>query len=231
MSTAAYIAVAIVVLLLVAVALIVALRRRSQVLHRTFGSEYDRAVRATGNRRQAERELSSRVRRRKQLCIMPLPESARRQYLQHWQQVQADFIDAPSESVRRADVLVSQVMTDRGYPMAEFEQRTADLSVDHADAVEGYRSARAVCLASGHGGASTEDLRRAMTQYRALFHRLLGSSEALPEDRGASRLQVPHRAAAQPVDAGPDRDAPPPPPSTLQTAPAGAMPGEGALPN
>ena len=107
-------------------------RRRSARLHGTFGPEYDRAVEQTGDRRQAERELAGRVERRSQLTIVPLPEAARQQYIAQWQRVQASFVDAPVESVRQADALVSQVMTDRGYPIAEFEQRADDVSVDHA---------------------------------------------------------------------------------------------------
>jgi len=100
-------------------------------------------------RHEAERELSGRVERRKQLDIVPLPEPARQQYIAQWQRVQADFVDAPVASVRQADVLVSQVMTDGGYPVAEFDQRAEDVSVDHPNVVENYRSAHAITVASG----------------------------------------------------------------------------------
>jgi hypothetical protein len=173
-STVAYIIIAVVVVLAVIVVAMVVTRRKSGRLHSTFGSEYDRTVQATGNRREAERDLSSRVERRKQLSIVPLPEQARQQYIAQWQRVQTSFVDAPVESVRQADVLVSQVMTDRGYPMAEFDQRADDVSVDHANVIENYRSAHAISVASGQGQADTEALRRAMTQYRELFDELLG---------------------------------------------------------
>jgi hypothetical protein len=173
-STVAYIIIAVVVVLAVIVVAMVVTRRKSGRLHSTFGSEYDRTVQATGNRREAERDLSSRVERRKQLSIVPLPEQARQRYIAQWQRVQTSFVDAPVESVRQADVLVSQVMTDRGYPMAEFDQRADDVSVDHANVIENYRSAHAISVASGQGQADTEALRRAMTQYRELFDELLG---------------------------------------------------------
>lgn len=174
MSTLAVIVVAVIVVLVVLAAMLVATRRRSDRLQGTFGPEYDRAVQQIGDRRQAERELAGRVQRRKQLTIVPLPEPARQQYMARWQRVQAAFVDAPVESVRQADALVSQVMTDRGYPVAEFEQRADDVSVDHAQVVENYRSAHAIAVASGQGKADTEALRNAMTQYRALFDDLLG---------------------------------------------------------
>ncbi len=174
MSTIAYVVIAVVVVLAVIAAVLIVSRRRSDRLQGTFGPEYDRTVRQTGDRRQAERELAGRVQRRKQLMVVPLPEPARQQYILRWQRVQAAFVDAPVESVRQADALVSQVMTDRGYPVAEFEQRADDVSVDHARVVDNYRSAHAVAVASDQGRADTEALRNAMTQYRALFDDLLG---------------------------------------------------------
>jgi hypothetical protein len=118
-----------------------------------------------------------------------------------WQRVQANFVDAPLESVRQADALVSQVMTDRGYPMAEFEQRVDDVSVDHANVVENYRSAHAVSIASEEGRADTEALRTAMTQYRALFADLLGDGARV--DRGVEQTAVPAAPPAVPPPAAP----------------------------
>ena len=189
--TVAYIVIAVIVVIAIVAVAGAASRRRSVGLQNTFGPEYDRTVQQTGDRRQAERELAGRVDRRKQLTIVPLPEQARQQYIAQWQRVQAAFVDAPVESVRQADALVSQVMTDRGYPVAEFEQRAEDVSVDHAAVVENYRSAHAIAVASGQGTADTEALRTAMTQYRALFDDLLG-------------------AGVQPVTAGATPTAPPP---------------------
>jgi hypothetical protein len=191
MSTIGYIIIAVVVVLVVIAIAMAASRRRTDRLQGTFGPEYDRTVQQTGDRREAERELAGRVERRKQLTVVPLPEPARQQYLAQWQRVQAAFVDAPVESVRQADALVSQVMTDRGYPVAEFEQRAEDVSVDHASVVENYRSAHAIAVASGQGQADTEALRTAMTQYRALFDDLLGG--------GGTRAMP----AAAPVEAPP----------------------------
>jgi FtsZ-interacting cell division protein ZipA len=200
MSTLAYIVIAIIVVVAVIAVAMAASRRRSGRLQDTFGPEYDRTVQQTGDRRQAERELAGRVDRRKQLTIVPLPEQTRQQYVAQWQRVQASFVDAPAESVRQADALVSQVMTDRGYPIAEFEQRAEDVSVDHAAVVENYRSAHAIAVASGQGTADTEALRTAMTQYRALFADLLGVGTQQPVNAGATPVAAPPAAPpAEPV--------------------------------
>jgi FtsZ-interacting cell division protein ZipA len=199
MSTLAYIVIAVIVVIAVIAIAMAASRRRSGRLQDTFGPEYDRTVQQTGDRRQAEAELAGRVDRRRQLTIVPLPEQAREQYIAQWQRVQASFVDAPVESVRQADALVSQVMTDRGYPVAEFEQRAEDVSVDHPAVVENYRSAHAIAVASGQGTADTEALRTAMTQYRALFDDLLGAS-AQPLNPGATPVAPPPAAPpAEPV--------------------------------
>jgi FtsZ-interacting cell division protein ZipA len=200
MSTVAIIVIAVVVVIVVIAAAMAASRRNSGRLQGTFGPEYDRTVQQTGDRHQAERELAGRVDRRKQLAIVPLPQQAREQYIAQWQRVQAAFVDAPVESVRQADALVSQVMTDRGYPIAEFEQRADDVSVDHAAVVENYRSAHAIVLASGQGTVDTEALRTAMTQYRALFADLL---DGAPQQTAAPAMPVaaapPAAPPAQPV--------------------------------
>ena len=198
MPIVAYVVIAVVIVLVVIALAIVASRRKSGRLQGTFGPEYDRTVRQTGDRRQAERELAGRVERRKQLTIVPLPEQARLDYMARWQRVQAAFVDAPVESVRQADALVSQVMTDRGYPVAEFEQRAEDVSVDHAAVIDNYRRAHAIAVASGQGGADTEALRTAMTQYRALFDDLLGVTA--------------QQTSAQPVGAAVPAPQPPPVP-------------------
>ena len=196
--TVAYIVIAVIVVIAIVAVAGAASRRRSVGLQNTFGPEYDRTVQQTGDRRQAERELAGRVDRRKQLTIVPLPEQARQQYIAQWQRVQAAFVDAPVESVRQADALVSQVMTDRGYPVAEFEQRAEDVSVDHAAVVENYRSAHAIAVASGQGTADTEALRTAMTQYRALFDDLLGvGAQPVNPERLRSRRRLQHRPPNQ----------------------------------
>lgn len=206
MSTVAIIVIAVVVAIVVIAVAMAASRRNSGRLQGTFGPEYDRTVQQAGDRRQAERELAGRVDRRKQLNIMPLSPQAREQYIAQWQRVQAAFVDAPVESVRQADALVSQVMTDRGYPVAEFEQRVDDVSVDHAAVVENYRSAHAIAVASGQGTVDTEALRTAMQQYRALFADLLDGAPQQSSDAATPVAAQPVMAqpvAAQPVGAQP----------------------------
>jgi hypothetical protein len=206
MSTLAIIVVAVVVLIVVIAVAVVAARRKSARLQGTFGSEYDRTVQQTGDRREAERALAGRVDRRKQLTIVPLSPQSREQYIGQWQRVQSAFVDAPVESVRQADALVSQVMTDRGYPMAEFEQRADDVSVDHATVVSNYRSAHAIAVASGQGGADTEALRTAMTQYRSLFADLLDGAAELTTTYATPVAAPPAAPPVQPVVA-PTREA------------------------
>src|SRR5947209_16729486 len=155
MSPVLWVIIAIVVVALVVGIAAAVTRQRSQRLRGTFGPEYDRTVDAQrGDRIAAERDLSGRVSRRKELNIVPLPEAARQRYATSWQQVQARFVYAPAESLAEADRLVNQVMRDRGYPMGEFEQRAADISVDHPRVVDNYRGAHSV-HARGVNGQAT----------------------------------------------------------------------------
>jgi hypothetical protein len=153
-------------------------RQRTQQLQSTFGPEYERAV-STSDRGEAESELQARQARRQELDIRPLEPAARQRYAESWRETQASFVDSPPEAIRRADQLVTDVMGERGYPMETFEQRAADISVDHPHVVENYRAAHAISLASEHGKATTEDHRQAMVHYRELFEQLL----VVPEDR------------------------------------------------
>jgi FtsZ-interacting cell division protein ZipA len=171
--TVAIIAIAVAVVVLVALVLWMRARHRSQVLHDRFGSEYDRTVEGSESRKEAEQELRERERRRAELDIVPLDDQARAQYMEAWLGVQQRFVDAPAESVAEADVLVMQVMRDRGYPVDDFERRAADVSVDHPDVVEHYRSGHAVADRSRADRADTEELRGAVVHYRALFEALL----------------------------------------------------------
>jgi hypothetical protein len=169
--------VALIIIAVVVVAAIVAFamyqKRRSERLRDRFGPEYQVAVAETGSRRDAENELAGRESRRAKLDIRPLEPEARDDYASAWEEVQARFVDSPTDAVGRADRLVHQVMRDRGYPMDDFEQQAADVSVDHAAVVSDYRAAHEISLLNDAGDASTEDLRRAMVHYRSLFHDLL----------------------------------------------------------
>jgi hypothetical protein len=148
-------------------------RRRSETLRQRFGPEYAHTVERLGDQGRAEAELEARQKRVAKLDIRPLPEPERRRFAESWRDVQARFVDNPGESIRQADRLVKEVMQAKGYPMGDFEQRMADVSVEHPQVVENYRSARAIAQANERGQASTENLRQAMVHYRALFAELL----------------------------------------------------------
>jgi hypothetical protein len=166
------------------VAWVMAERRRTAQLRDRFGTEYDRAVMESGDRRAGESELSDRVRRREAFDLRPLSPAAANQYAEEWRTVQATFVDAPSSALGQADRLITVVMQDRGYPMEDFDRRSADLSVDHADVIDDYRAAHAISLANDQRQASTEDLRQAMVHYRALFERMLVTDNGTTADVG-----------------------------------------------
>jgi hypothetical protein len=160
---------------------LVARKRRSRALEGRFGPEYARAVETAGKKSKAEAELEARARRVDQLTIRPLTEAERGRYAQMWHVAQERFVDSPAIAVGEADQLVTEVMRVRGYPMADFEQRAADVSVDHPHLVTNYRAAHAIALNTASQRASTEDLRQAMVHYRALFEELLGAPVKEPE--------------------------------------------------
>ena len=149
-------------------------RRRRRSLRGRFGPEYERRIEAARSRRKAERELAGRAERRDELDIRPLPEPARQRYAEQWGELQARFVDRPVVAVVDADELISQVMRDRGYPVDDdFESQSELISVDHPDVVQNYRTGHAIFTKTTTGEASTEDLRKAVVAYRALFEDLL----------------------------------------------------------
>ena len=148
-------------------------RRRTGRLQQQFGPEYDRTVDSADSRRKAESELQAREERRRELDIRPLTEAARSRYVETWRMTQAQFVDDPRGAVQGADSLIRSVMADRGYPVEDFEQRAADISVDHPQVVENYREGHRLARASAGGDESTESLRQAMRHYRALFDELV----------------------------------------------------------
>ena len=165
-------------------------KRRSESLRGHFGPEYERTVAESGDRRGAERELIARKEHRARLDIRPLESAARRNYQASWTDTQTKFVDAPGQAIREADALIILVMRDRGYPVDGFEQRSADISVDHPGVVENYRAAHAVSMANERGETTTEDLRRAFVHYRHLFEELL----ELPDER-SDHIDVTEREA------------------------------------
>jgi hypothetical protein len=158
-------------------------RRRTGRLQQQFGPEYDRTLGTADSRRDAEAELQAREERRQQLEIRPLSGAARDRYLQSWQTIQGQFVDDPRGAVASADSLIQSVMAERGYPVDDFEQRAADISVDHPQVVENYRQGHQLAQASADGSDSTEDLRQAMRHYRALFDELLEPASDQPTRR------------------------------------------------
>ncbi|MBS1695481.1 MAG: hypothetical protein JST91_25035 [Actinobacteria bacterium] len=148
-------------------------RKRSERLKEHFGPEYDRTVGVMGDQQAAESELAARERNRKKLDIVPLSAAAHANYAQHWRMVQTAFVDSPASAVGDADRLVTQVMRERGYPIDDFEQRAADISVDHPSVVQDYRAAHAIYLSQQSGDVGTEVQREALVHYRALFEKLL----------------------------------------------------------
>ncbi len=166
----------VVVLAVIALVLLVAagLRdRRSQQLRARFGPEYERAVEETGDRQRAERLLRERMERRRELPIRDLEPAARKRHAEGWRAIQGRFVDDPKGAVAAADEMVTRLMRDRGYPAESFEQQVADVSVDHAGAVDAFRRGHEV-LADARGQVATDDLRKAMVHYRDLFEDLLG---------------------------------------------------------
>jgi hypothetical protein len=186
--------VAAVVVVLVVVAMAVATRaRRTRQLRQGFGPEYDRTVEAAGGKREGEQELDERRKRHEALDLRPLSPAARSRYAEQWEATQVRFVDDPGGAVGEADALVQRVMSERGYPTDTFEQRAADVSVEHPQLVERYRTARGIAKANERGEASTEDLRQSVRHYRALFEELLssgGADEPLSRDTGSDREEA-----------------------------------------
>jgi len=140
-------------------------------LRQKFGPEYERAVLTHGSK--AEAKLVDREKRVERLNIRDLDSLEHERYSKQWQAVQSRFVDSPKGAVAEADDLVSSVMKARGYPVSDFDQRAADISVDHPRVVEDYRSAHQIALRVGKDQATTEELRTAMIHYRSLFEELV----------------------------------------------------------
>jgi hypothetical protein len=174
MSTTAVVLIIVVVVAVAAVVILALQRRRSHHLKSKFGPEYDRELKESGSARRAEQRLESREKRVEKFHIRSLAESDRARFVEDWRSVQARFVDDPKAAVTEADLLISQVMEFRGYPVADFETAAADLSVNHPRVVENYRAGHEIALRHSRGQASTEDLRQAMVHYRSLFDELVG---------------------------------------------------------
>jgi hypothetical protein len=166
---------AVAILIVAALAWLYVRKRRSTTanLRQKFGPEYERAVREHGSERKAEAKLADREKRVETLNIRDLDPMEQERFAKRWESVQSRFIDSPKGAVAQADDLVSLLMKTRGYPVSDFDQRAADISVAHPRVVENYRSAHEIALRVGKDEATTEDLRTAMIQYRSLFEELV----------------------------------------------------------
>ena len=145
--------------------------QRSNRLQERFGPEYDRALDETGDRRQAEKELESRIAHVKTLNIRPLTAEEVNQYVLEWQETQRDFVDEPLKALQKADRLIREAMKAKGYPVEDFEQRVADISVDYPELVADYRGMHRIAIKEDNVG--TEEIRQAMVHGRALFENLI----------------------------------------------------------
>ena len=191
-------ATAIVIIAFFAMAVIVAIamavwlftkNRRTKELRSKFGPEYNRMARSEGDAARAEQLLQERQKRVKKLDITPLTDRQRHDFADKWEHAQARFVDDPAAAVADADVLVKEVMNIRGYPVADFEQRVADVSVDHPAVVQNYRLAHGIAIRHEREDVGIEKLREAMIHYRALFADLLHDGglqpvrQVMPEEK------------------------------------------------
>jgi len=167
-------------------------KRRTSELRSKFGPEYNRMARAEGDAARAEGLLREREKRVRKLDIKPLTTQRRNEFADEWERVQAEFVDDPTAAVVHADALVQLVMTERGYPVVDFEQRVADVSVDHPAVAQNYRLAHDIAAGNEREDVEMEKLREAMLHYRALFADLLhdGGLQPVRQVRPEERERV-----------------------------------------
>lgn len=178
MSTATVLILIAAVVLVAIAALIFYRKERSRKLRSHFGPEYERAYHQYGGTAKAEEILSARQKRMEKIHIHPLTDEERDRFSDSWHTVQSRFVDDPKGSIQEADRLLMDVMVARGYPMAEFDRRADDLSVDYPHVVSNYRKAHEIAVSEEHGEATTEDLRHAVVCYRKLFEELVEGQPA-----------------------------------------------------
>ena len=184
MNTTTYIIVGVVLVLLIigAIAAVVSSRRhRSKGFQNKYGPEYDRTVQSAGNEKKAQAELDERQKHVETMNIRPLSISERERYQSEWKAIQAKFVDQPGQATVEADHLIMEVMKVRAYPVSDFEQRAADISVNYPALVSNYRLAREIAIKNEQHSANTEELRQAFIYYRSLFDELLKEELITPE--------------------------------------------------
>jgi hypothetical protein len=180
MSTSTIVVAIVIVVVVVAAAIILIIRnQRSKRLRTRFGPEYSRAIEETGSKSQAEAKLEKLERRVERFDLRPLSPVARANFVAAWQKIQARFVDDPKGALTEADKLIQGVMAARGYPVTDFDQRAADISVNHPLIVEHYRAGHEIAVQHSKGRASTEDMRQAMIHYRTLFAELADEPELI----------------------------------------------------
>jgi hypothetical protein len=183
MSTT-YIIIAVVAVLVVVgviLGLVFSPRKRSQKFQNKFGPEYDRTVQTAGNEKKAQTELNQRQKHVNEMNIRPLSVSERERYQAEWTAIQAKFVDQPGQATIEADHLIMEVMKVRAYPVSDFDQRAADVSVNYPTLVSNYRAAREIAIKNEQHSANTEELRQALIYYRSLFDELLKDETLVPE--------------------------------------------------
>lgn len=199
-STQVLIIVLIVLAVLVVAGLAWYFSRRRQLQQR-FGPEYDRAVEERESRLAAERELREREARRAELELRELSPEARERFTARWQEIQAQFVDDPENSLGSADELITELMAERGYPTGDYDERVSHLSVDHARTLGNYREAHEISERNRRGEATTEQLRRAVLSYRNLFGDLLGEpSPRRGDERAVDVDESPRRVEERVVE-------------------------------
>ena len=180
--------VAVAVILVAFVAWLAWSANQSKRLKQRFGPEYDAVLARTGSKAKAEAELKRREKRVERFEIMPLTPAETTRFSQAWMRLQNSFVDDPKGVLIEADRLVRELLAKRGYPVADFELRAADISVDHPVVVNNYRAAQRIVSLDQRGEASTEDLRKAVVHFRALFDELLGKPETSDKVTPATKL-------------------------------------------
>jgi len=163
-------------------------KKKSETLEKRFGPEYERTVRETGKRTTAEKDLEQRAERVEKLHIRELTPDEQARFSQSWKKVQTRFVDEPAAAIGEADGLVQEAMNTRGYPVGDFDQQAADISVNHPDVVTHYRAGHEIAQKHANKSVGTEELRQAMLHYRALFDELLGPVSANNSHREGSKV-------------------------------------------
>jgi hypothetical protein len=165
-------------------------KKQSHRLQQRFGPEYGRTVEELGSQTKAESELKAREKRVERLNILPLAPSDAARFSETWKVLQGRFVDDPKGVFVQADQSVRELMSKRGYPVGDFERRAADISVDHPAVVDHYRAAQAIAVRNERGEADTEELRKAVVHYRALFNELLEVKEGNEEVMQPTQMEV-----------------------------------------